>query len=480
MNKTYLFYDYETFGANTRVDRISQVAGIRTDENFKEIDRFTYYCKPPMDYIPRCEASIITGITPFEAQEKGVTEAELAKKLHGHFNMPGTVLMGYNSAKFDDEITRSLFYRNFREIYDHEWKNGCSRFDILKLVVGVYVFDNKLLNWPKDEEGKVSLKLENLSLDNNIIHENAHDALSDVIATLEIAKIIKDKSPKTFNYIFSLRDKKTVDKYLKVDDLTLYSSLQFGFDKGYSALIYNIHLSDSINKNSKYFIDITGDIDSLINLDVDQLKERMFMKKNELIELGVKRVPVISVKINQSPVVYPYSKLNNMDIKERYSKIDITEKINKIKSNLELIKGKIIKIFNRSHMNKKQDCYNDIYGGFPSTKDKDRFSWLLKDVKNNKPFFDNQKYNDLYFRFMGNNYLNDLEKDEKKLWVKHCLNLFDGKIEIDGQINYKQFKEEIKEAKDLYKNDNKNINILDEVEKYVDIQYNALKKFEIE
>ncbi len=44
--------------------------------------------------------------------------------------------VGYNSIRFDDEVTRHLFWRNLIDPYAREWQNECGRWDILDVVRG--------------------------------------------------------------------------------------------------------------------------------------------------------------------------------------------------------------------------------------------------------------------------------------------------------------------------------------------------------
>jgi exodeoxyribonuclease-1 len=56
---------------------------------------------------------MITGITPQEALAKGDNEAAFARRIHDLFTVPQTCIVGYNNVRFDDEVTRNIFYRNF-------------------------------------------------------------------------------------------------------------------------------------------------------------------------------------------------------------------------------------------------------------------------------------------------------------------------------------------------------------------------------
>ena len=184
------WYDFETFGNNPRRDRASQFAGIRTDEDLNIIgDPLVMYCKPANDFLPNPMACLITGITPQLTLEKGIAEAEFTRRILEEFAQPGTCVAGYNSIRFDDEVTRQLLYRNFHDPYEREWKNGNSRWDIIDMVRLCAATRPEGIEWPKKEDGSNSFRLEELTKANGITHAEAHDALSDVLATIEFAQV---------------------------------------------------------------------------------------------------------------------------------------------------------------------------------------------------------------------------------------------------------------------------------------------------
>ena len=76
---TFLWHDYETFGAVPRRDRPAQFAAIRTDAELNEIgEPIMLYCQPAPDFLPDPQACLITGITPQHCLEHGVPEHEFA------------------------------------------------------------------------------------------------------------------------------------------------------------------------------------------------------------------------------------------------------------------------------------------------------------------------------------------------------------------------------------------------------------------
>ncbi|OPH14487.1 exonuclease I, partial [Azospirillum brasilense] len=181
---TFFWHDYETFGADPRRDRPAQFAGIRTDADLNEIgEPVMIYCRPAPDYLPDPESCLLTGITPQLCLERGLPEHEFAARIEAELARPGTIGVGYNTIRFDDEITRFMFWRNLIDPYAREWQNECGRWDLLDVVRLTYALRPDGIEWPRKEDGSPSLKLEHLSRANGLVHEAAHDALSDVRAT---------------------------------------------------------------------------------------------------------------------------------------------------------------------------------------------------------------------------------------------------------------------------------------------------------
>lgn len=204
MAHTFFWHDYETFGAQPRYDRPAQFAGIRTDDQLNEIgEPVMWYCQPANDYLPDPQACLITGITPQRALEEGIPEHEFSALIEGELAQPGTVGVGYNTIRFDDEITRFMFWRNLTDPYAREWQNGCGRWDLLDVVRMVYALRPDGIQWPSKEDGTPSFKLEDLARANGLLHEQAHDALSDVRATIALAKLIRDRQPRLFDFAFA-------------------------------------------------------------------------------------------------------------------------------------------------------------------------------------------------------------------------------------------------------------------------------------
>ncbi|WP_319200720.1 exodeoxyribonuclease I [uncultured Ilyobacter sp.] len=474
MKKTYLWYDYETFGADPKRDRISQFAGVRTDENFQVIDEMVYYCKLAEDYLPNPEASIITGITPQEAIEKGITENELAEILFKEFTKNGTVTIGYNSIKFDDEVTRNFFYRTFRDPYEREWKNNCSRWDLMRAILGVYVMKPELLNWPVKDDGRESFRLEELSIENGIIHENAHDAKSDVYATIGLAELINKKSPSVFNYFFSLKDKEFVKSELSKDELFLHIDFGYGYDRGYASLVYKMgDFIKSGDKNAFLFIDVFSDVDALENMSLDEIKEYLYYSTEKLNEIEKERPGLKQIRINQSPLIIPYKSLREKPGFLENMAENLQEKLEKIKLLSSKRKNEFLKVFMREEDDVETDADLDIYGSFATPRDRREMESFHRENYEYVPKFKDKKYRELYFRFIGRNMPEIFTVDEMSKWKEHCYQCISE--EREGFQNMASLKNEISKLEKKYRGEREKLGILKEIKEYAENLEKKLK-----
>lgn len=304
MPDTFYWHDYETFGANPSRDRPSQFAGVRTDTDLNVIgDPLVIFCRPANDYLPHPQACLITGITPQRALEEGLPECDFITRIHSELSLPGTCGVGYNSLRFDDEVTRYTLYRNFFDAYGREWQNGNSRWDIIDMVRTAYALRPEGIEWPLREDGLPSFRLEDLTRANGISHESAHDALSDVHATIALAKLIKDRQPKLFDYVLGHRDKRSALEQLDIAGMkpVLHVSGMFGASRNNIALIVPLAQHPG-NKNEIICFDLAADPQVLFDLSAEQLQALLYTRTEDLPE-GQERPGLKSVHINKCPVL---------------------------------------------------------------------------------------------------------------------------------------------------------------------------------
>lgn len=480
MSNTIYWYDYETFGIDPRFDRISQFGGIRTDEELNIVsDPLVIYCKPANDMLPDPQACLITGITPQKANAEGLVEAEFIASIHKEFSKPNTCLAGFNNIRFDDEFTRNCLYRNFYNAYSHEWQHGNSRWDIIDTVRLTRALRPEGIEWPVNDEGNPTIRLELLTKANNISHEDAHDAMSDVYATISIARLIKEKQPRLYDYIYSQRKKNEVIQQfnLRERNTVLHVSSRYSSIRNSIALVMPICMHPT-NKNGVIVYDLSVDPSQFINSDADEIGASIFTPAKELPE-NIERVPLKTVHINKCPVVIPTKTMD--DNAAQRLNIDIAQcetHRESILNNIDDLVTKVNVVFNNQEYPKITDPDAQLYsGGFFNDEDYSMMQRIRTSTSNelsnlNLPFNDS-RLPELLFRYRARNFSQTLTDEEIGRWNAYRKERLTDPACTTRTIN--QFNasiEALRTRPDITGND---LVILDELQEYAELISNGIR-----
>ncbi|MDE1238070.1 exodeoxyribonuclease I [Vibrio aestuarianus] len=463
---TFFFFDYETWGVSPAKDRPSQFAGVRTDMDFNIIgEPLVIYCQPPADYLPSPEAALITGITPQKAMSHGISEPEFIAKIHAELSTPNTTSLGYNSIRFDDEVTRYTCYRNFIDPYAWSWQKGNSRWDLLDVMRACHALRPEGINWPENEDGFTSFKLEHLSVANGIEHANAHDAMADVIATIELAKKVKAAQPKLFDYFFNMRHKRKLNDLVDIVNMTplMHVSGMLGRECQYTSWIVPIAWHPT-NQNAVIVVDLAKNPQPLIDLNVEELQQRLYTKRDDLApdELPV---PIKLVHLNKCPILAPAKTLTA----ENAEKIGIDrtaclQNLAMIKQHPE-IREKLVGLYSiEREYPANDDVDSQLYDGFFSPSDKAAMDIIRETDPVNlsalEISFSDKRIEPLLFRYRARNYPLTLSDEEQQRWAAHCREYFENRIE--------EYSLNLENLVHTYESDEKKIAILKSVYHYVE------------
>ena len=451
MNTLY-WHDYETFGVDPRYDRPAQFAGIRTDENLNIIsDPLTIYCQQANDSLPHPRACLITKLTPQKVNQEGLIEAEFIKRIHTELSQANTCSIGYNNINFDDEFTRFTLYRNFYDAYAREWQHGNSRWDIINMARLTRALRPDGINWPNKEDGTPSFKLEDLSKANDIEHQSAHDALSDVYATIALAKLIKTAQPKLYEFVYQHRHKNKIKHLLDAagdkQQPVIHVSRMYPGQYCGLALVMPVALHPS-NKNGVIVYDLRHDPRILINETVDTLRQWLFTPVDNLPENAV-RPALKTLHINKCPVVAP-AKILDDEIATRLAidKVQHHKHLHALQNTSGLTQ-KIMAIYDQSDFIDIDDMDGALYSG-DFFKDSDKR--LMADVRNQSPHemnalpaFNDQRLPDMLFRYRARNWPNTLSSQEQTRWQKYRQKRLHDKN--SPALTFDQFYQEIADCK---------------------------------
>jgi exodeoxyribonuclease-1 len=436
MAHTFLWHDYETFGVNTRRARPAQFAAIRTDADLNQIgEPIMLYCQPANDFLPEPQSCLITGITPQECLEKGLPEHQFAAQIEQALAWPGTVGVGYNTIRFDDEITRFMFWRNLIDPYAREWQFECGRWDLLDVVRTAYALRPEGIQWPTKPDGKPSFKLTDLTAANGLAHESAHDALSDVHATIALARLLKTAQPKLFEFCFGLHKKDRVLSELGLPTTLTHAkpfvhiSGMFAPERGCVALMWPLAMHPG-NKHELLAWDLAFDPSELASLNAGQIKTRLFSKTADLPQ-GKTRLPVKSVHLNKSPMVMSNIKVLSPAMAERWG-VDVAAQMQHAAKARDLpdMSAIWVDVFKRDAAG-PMDVDEDLYGGFVGNADRRRLNDLRprtpQELASARPKFDDARLGELFWRYRARNFPASLSAEEAQRWEAHrAARLFEG------------------------------------------------------
>lgn len=423
MASSIFWYDYETTGINPRSDRPLQVAGIRTDESLNEIgEPLNIYCQPSDDILPHPAACLVTGIDPQRLRQQGLGEGEFVTRVHAALSAPGTCGAGYNSLRFDDEVTRYSLYRNFFDPYAREWQGGNSRWDLIDLVRTAYALRPEGIEWPQ-EDGRVTLKLERLTQANGIDHGQAHDALSDVRATIGLARLLRERQPRLYDFLYQLRSKQRVMDQIRLLQPLLHVSGRFSAARHYLAPVLPLAWHPR-NRNALIVCDLQADPSVLLDLDAETLRNRLYTRREDLAE-GEVPVPLKLLHINRCPVVAPLSVLRDADRQRLGLDWSLCERnVETLKTAQALWQGKLAMIYQEEAFAGSTDPEQQLYDGFIGDRDRR----LCEQVRNAQPQelasrdwpFDDTRLPELLFRYRARNFPETLSPPEQQRWTDFC------------------------------------------------------------
>ena len=424
---SFYWYDYETFGTRPAQDWPAQFAGVRTDEDFNEIeDPLDIYCRLPNDQLPIPEASLITGLTPQFVNHNGFCEADFIKQINQKFMHPLTCVTGYNNINFDDEITRHSLYRNFLNPYSREWQNGNSRWDLINTVRLCAALRPEGIEWPLNENKELTIKLDLMTKANNLEHDNAHNALSDVRATISLAKLIKQKKTKLIKYVLENKDKASLNMLLDTSEYKpiIHVSGKYSSQQNYMAIVIPI-FNHPAKKNEIIVYDLSVNPQQFFSLNEDEINERIYTKKENLKEKDLSRIPVKSIRINRCPIVVTTKVLREKD-KNRLniSDTNINENRYRLLNNGNFI-NKIKNVLSNNYFTEQlSDPDLMLYSGFFSRYDASLIEQVSKEhpdkLKLNKFPFKDKRLPEMLFRYRARNWPETLNKEEVKKWKFFC------------------------------------------------------------
>ncbi len=424
MSTSFYFYDLETSSINARSGRIMQFAGMRTDMNLKPVgEPDNILIRLTDDILPDPDAILITGITPQATRADGITEAEFLRYFIKDICLPGTIFVGYNNIRFDDEFIRHSLYRNFYDAYEWCWQDNRSRWDLLDVIRMTRALRPDGIKWPFAPDGKPSNRLELLTSLNGLEHTAAHDALSDVQATIAVARLIQNKQTKLFDYLLSMRDKKKVAELVTSGQPFVYSSGKY--PSAYEKTTVTIALGDHPGKQGVLVYDLRRDPSFLDDLTPEAIAKAWY----ERVEDETKRFPIKTLQFNRCPAVAPLSVLDEASIERIKLDMDAIKKHQAALKKMPDLHKKLLKaleIMDKQRqvafLSDEQDVDNQLYDGFFGDEDKTAMAVVRaadeEAISSIDMTFKDDRLAKLFPLYKARNFPKTLTESEQVAWEK--------------------------------------------------------------
>ncbi|MEP6907489.1 MAG: exodeoxyribonuclease I [Pseudoxanthomonas sp.] len=469
MAASFLFYDLETFGSDPRRTRIAQFAAVRTDADLKIIDEpISFFVQPANDLLPSPIATLITGITPQHAWREGVNEAEALARIAEEMLRPETCTLGWNSLRFDDEFVRHGLFRNFHDPYEREWRAGNSRWDLLDVMRLAHALRPEGIVWHKREDGATSFKLEHLALANDVRQGDAHEALSDVYATIGMARTFRDAQPKLWDYALKLRDKRFAATLLDTVALTpaLHISQRYPASRLCAAPVLPLVRHPRFDNRIIVF-DLDGDADALLRLDAGDIADRLYTPAADL-PPGEQRVPLKEVHLNRSPALVSWAHLRNEDFQRlQIDPAAVEATAERLRPFATQLAEKMRQVFGSERAHDPSDVDASLYDGFIADGDKRRTAEVRatppEHLGTREFGFKDPRLAELLFRYRARNWPGTLTQPEQLQWDGYRRQ----RLQVDGglsEYSFDRFEAEIELLRQQHANEGAKQILLDQLQ----------------
>jgi exodeoxyribonuclease-1 len=292
---TFVFYDTETTGTDTAFDQILQFGAIRTDDDLNETDRFEIRCRLLPHVVPAPMALKVTGIDLKVLMDPALpSHYEAIRQVYAKLSdWSPSVFVGFNSISFDENLLRQAFYQTLQPIYLTN-TSGNTRADMLRIAHAVAAYAPNAIAIPLEDSGKQVFKLDQLSPANGFDHENAHDAMGDVEATIHLAKLIRDRAPEVWGRMMQLSRKQDTANILKEEEILCLT--QYFGGRAHNRYVTQCG-ADPTYDASRAVFDLNQDPEPYLDMTIEELVH----------EMNKSPAVIRAVRTNAQPILMPYT-----------------------------------------------------------------------------------------------------------------------------------------------------------------------------
>ena len=284
-----VFYDFETCSSNVSYGQIIQAAAVLVNDNFQELDRYEGRCKLSPGIVPEAMALLVNKTSPKMLKETNLSHYQMVRQLIDKFKQwKNSTFIGYNSINFDEEFLRRTLFKNLEYPYVTN-TNGNERGDLFSLARACHLYYPNCIKTPISDKNNPVFKLEKLAPMNDIKHDAAHSAMGDVLATVEIAKLLSKKAPNVWKASLMTTNKDKSFRLIKEEQLFCTDFFYYGK----SVPFVLTFLCEHPQWGYPMCFDLKADPAYYFNLSMEALKKELNKKPKVIRTIKHKKHPII-------------------------------------------------------------------------------------------------------------------------------------------------------------------------------------------
>ena len=342
-----VFYDFETCSSNVSYGQIIQAAAVLVNDKFQELDRFEARCKLSPGIVPEAMALLVNKTTPKMLKETNLSHYQMVRQLVDKFKQwKNSIFIGYNSINFDEEFLRRTLWKNLEYPYVTN-TNGSERGDLFSLARACHLYYPKCIKTPISDKNNPVFKLEKLAPMNDIKHDQAHSAMGDVLATIEIAKLLSKKAPNVWTASLMTTNKDKAFQLIKDEELFCTDFFYYGKSVPFVLTFVCQHPQWAY----PMCFDLKADPNYYFNLSIQELKK----------ELDKKPKVIRTIKHKKHPIIMNPSYGVNFDSYKQLGTKKLKQRAKMVRENKEFAK-KVATILDEDAKERKElDSQLDVY-----------------------------------------------------------------------------------------------------------------------
>ncbi len=381
-----VIWDIESSGASTDWSSIIEIGGVLVDENLKEIDRFNLRCSLPEGEIFQAMALIVNKTTIKQLTQTNLSHYQMLGEVEKIFKKwSPAIFLGWSSIGFDEELIRKEFFKGIRYPYISSAAPNM-RHDGINIARAAYAVDSSILQTEINAKNNVVFKLESLARKQGIDASDAHSALADAELTAKILRIIKKKQEHTWNSFLKTANKSDTETIIKKGEIITLNEYYYGKSRLHLVVpLHPKHCVHPIYHGWYYSVDLRTDVESLLNLSINELKNEMKKTPKFLRTIRANKAPII-IEAEFGMKAEPYNAMDPNLIKKRAHVVQNNEKFS------QNILTALREIAEEKEQSKSQeDIYAEesIYTKFTSNKDTALFpAWHVASWKDKLKLLD--------------------------------------------------------------------------------------------